>query len=54
MDSSLLLEKYAECSKLQENVYFIGSILSRYQITAPNVRKRLVSYSFHGKGVMYP
>ncbi len=35
-------------------VYFIGSILSRYQITAPNVRKCLVSYSFHGEGVMYP
>ncbi len=31
----------------------IGVLMSRYQITAPNVRKRLVSYSFHGEGVMY-
>ncbi len=43
---SLLLGKHAEFSKLWENVYFMGSILSRYQSRVPKVTECLVSCYF--------
>ena len=40
--SSPQLGKHAECSQLQENVYFMGSILSRYQSRVTKVSECLV------------
>ena len=49
-----VLGMHAECSKLQENVYFMGSISSRYQSGAPKVIKCLVLCYFLREGIMYP
>ncbi len=48
------LNKYAECSKLQENVYFMGSVLSSCQGRATKVIERLVHCYFLAESIMYP
>ena len=49
-----MLEVCAECSKLQENVYFMGSIVISYQMEASNVPGSHIFSRFPAEGILYP
>ncbi len=53
LHSSPKLEIDSECSQLQENVYFTGSILNIYQITTPSLYESLTWCCFYPKGILY-